>query len=280
MSIVFTTHDQLYKPPSSKLPPQKPPPRKKGWFWALFLVLLISAIVGVWRGRVNESPMEAPSPAGEDAGLVPEPTSSLEPEIMASQLDSDAIPIEIQPVPPLAPREDLPPEDLSGENADMVDDVQLPADEPARTPESAEEKTTAEKTDKIAAAPIIKADAIAVHLERTADALQMTLGVPRDERSQTLESAALASAEVDVRVVQSDGSSLEIGRARVLEMNDFGPNPTVILEFTEMPPFDSLLALMNARLTAGAKVSLILDGARTLEYELTIMNARALDSGR
>lgn len=280
MSIDFTTHDQLYKPPPPKLPSQKPPPRNKSWFWTLFLVLLISALVGVWRGRVNESPGEGPSPAGEDASLSPESTSSLEPEIMASQPDPEPIPIDIQPISALAPKEDLPPEDLSGENADMVEDVPLPADEPFRTPESAEEEPAAEKTGEIAAVPIIRADAIKVHLDKTADALRMTLGVPRDERSQTLESAALASAVVDVLLVQSDGDILEIGRARVMEWVDSEPNPTAILEFTEMPSFNAQLTLMNARFADRTKVSLVLDGAQKLEYELTIMNARALDSGR
>ena len=108
----------------------------------------------------------------------------------------------------------------------------------------------------------------------------MTLGVPRDERSQTLESAALASAEVDVQVVQSDGSSREIGRAQVLEWVDTGPKATAMLVFTVMPTFDAQLILMNARFADGTRLSLGLDGARKLEYELTIMNARALDSGR
>lgn len=280
MSIDFTTHDQLYKPPPPKLPSQKPPPRNKSWFWTLFLVLLISALAGVWRGRVNESPGEGPSPAGEDASLSPESTSSLEPEIMASQPDPEPIPIDIQPIPALAPKEDLPPGEHLGENADMVDDVPLPADEPARTYELTEEEPAADKTDEIAADPILKADAIKVHLDKTADALRMTLGVPRDERSQTLESAALASADIDVQVVQPDGDILEIGRARVLEWADSGPNPTAILEFTEMPAFDAQLTLMNARFTDGTKLSIVLDGARKLEYELTIMNASALDSGR
>lgn len=280
MSIDFTTHDQLYKPPPPKLPPQKPPLRKKGWFWALFLVLLISAMAGIWRGRLNWTPVERPSSADKTASLSPEATSLLAPEILASQPDPEPIRIEIPPIPALAPREDLPPENLPNVNADIVEDVPLPADESFRTSESADEKPTAEQTGGIAVAPIIKAEAITVYLERTADALRMTLGVPRDERSQTLESAALDSAEVDVQVIQSDGISREIGRARVLKLIVSGPNATAILVFTVMPTFDAQLTLMNARFSYGTKVSLVLDGAHKLEYEMTVMNAKASNAGR
>lgn len=280
MSIDFTTHDQLYKPPPPKLPSQKPPPRNKSWFWALFLVLLISAMAGIWRGRLNWTPVERPSSADKTASLSPEATSLLAPEILASQPDPEPIRIDIPPIPALAPKEDLPPEDLPNVNADIVEGVPLPADEPFRTPESAEEEPAAEKTGEIAAVPIIRAESIRLNLEKKADALRMTLGVPRDERSQTLESAALASADIDVQVVHPDGNIREIGRARVLEWVDSGPNPTAILEFTEMPAFDAQLTLVNARFTDGTKLSLVLDGAGKLEYELTIMNTRALDSGR
>lgn len=99
----------------------------------------------------------------------------------------------------------------------------------------------------------------------------MLLGVPDDEQLPALRQTSSSRAEVKVQVVAPHGEATSLGRARVTELREVsGQKTSFLLEFIEMPEMGALVRLTNARLSSEAKLVIILEDGREVEYRFSM----------
>jgi hypothetical protein len=258
MDISFKTNDDLYTPPPVK------GPKRRAAMWCLFLLLIVCAAVVLWlrrdQSQLAESSVPSAIPQREPEGMQTAQPIPSQPQASApAHSPNTVLPQKVESTqhPAVSPNSSEP---------EVTPQPSSPMEQPADVLPVAVEQPASKLKEKLPAVPPVERP-IAVQLQKGTDSLQMLLHLPRDERNQTLRTAASSQAEIDILVEALDDAGGRIGRARVMALReDAASDPIAVLEFIRMPELGALVLLANARLSHTAKLVIVLDGGAKLEY--------------